>query len=56
MSPLVFLTLVDATTIVPRLKLDIHYATVDNFTHQRLYAHAAVKAAQLKGGDRAVVR
>ena len=34
------LTLVDATTVVPRLRLDIRYATADNFTHQRLYAHA----------------
>lgn len=39
-APLLFATLVDATTIVPRLKLDIHYATAANFTHQRLYAHA----------------
>jgi D-alanyl-D-alanine dipeptidase len=39
-APLVFATLVDATTIVPRLKLDIRYATTANFTHQRLYAHA----------------
>jgi zinc D-Ala-D-Ala dipeptidase len=34
------LGLVDATTIVPRLRLDIRYATAANFTHQRLYAHA----------------
>jgi len=39
-APLVFATLVDATTIVPRLRLDIRYATAANFTHQRLYAHA----------------
>ena len=38
--PLAFATLVDATTIVPHLKLDIRYATTANFTHQRLYAHA----------------
>ncbi|MGZ3440554.1 MAG: M15 family metallopeptidase, partial [Polyangia bacterium] len=35
-----FFALVDATTLVPRLKLAIRYATADNFTHQRLYAHA----------------
>lgn len=34
------LGLVDATTIVPRLQLDIRYASAANFTHQRLYAHA----------------
>ncbi len=34
------LALVDATTIVPKLRLDIRYATTANFTHQRLYAHA----------------
>jgi D-alanyl-D-alanine dipeptidase len=34
------LGLVDATTIVPRLRLDVRYATSNNFTHQRLYAHA----------------
>jgi D-alanyl-D-alanine dipeptidase len=39
-APLVFATLVDATTIVPHLQLDIRYATTANFTHQRLYAHA----------------
>jgi D-alanyl-D-alanine dipeptidase len=39
-APLVFATLVDATTIVPHLKLEIRYATADNFAHQRLYAHA----------------
>jgi D-alanyl-D-alanine dipeptidase len=39
-APLALFTLVDATAIVPRLKLDIRYATADNFTHQRLYAHA----------------
>ena len=38
-APLVFATLVDATTIVPHLKLEIRYATADNFAHQRLYAH-----------------
>jgi D-alanyl-D-alanine dipeptidase len=38
-APLLF-TLVDATTLVPRLQLDIRYATTDNFTHQRLYSHA----------------
>ena len=30
------LTLVDALTVAPRLRLDIRYATRDNFTHQRL--------------------
>ena len=39
-APLLFATLVDATTIVPQLRLDIHYATTDNFTHDKLYAHA----------------
>jgi D-alanyl-D-alanine dipeptidase len=39
-APLAFATLVDATTIVPRLRLEIRYATKANFTHQRLYAHA----------------
>ncbi len=39
-APLVFAGLVDATTIVPRLRVDIRYATARNFTHQRLYAHA----------------
>jgi D-alanyl-D-alanine dipeptidase len=34
------LGLVDATAVVPRLKLDIRYATADNFTHQRLYPRA----------------
>ncbi len=33
-------TLVDVTTIVPRLHLDVRYATPQNFTHQTLYAHA----------------
>lgn len=36
----VFATLVDVTTIIPRLHLDIRYATPRNFTHQTLYAHA----------------
>lgn len=40
MIALAFAGLVDATTIVPRLKLEIRYATVENFTHQKLYAHA----------------
>ena len=35
-----FFTLVDATTIVPRLTLDIRYATAANFTHHKLYSHA----------------
>ena len=39
-GPLVFATLVDATTVVPKLQLDVRYATAANFTHQRLYAHA----------------
>ena len=39
-APLVLATLVDVTTIVPHLKLDVRYATRDNFTHQTLYAHA----------------
>jgi zinc D-Ala-D-Ala dipeptidase len=39
-ASLVFYTLVDASTIVPHLALDIRYATATNFTHQRLYAHA----------------
>jgi D-alanyl-D-alanine dipeptidase len=39
-APLLFATLVDASTIVPHLQLDIRYATTANFTHQRLYAHA----------------
>lgn len=39
-APLLFATLVDATTLIPRLQLDIRYATTANFTHQRLYAHA----------------
>ena len=39
-APLLFAGLVDATTIVPRLELDVRYATRANFTHQRLYAHA----------------
>ena len=33
-------TLVDVTTLVPRLHLDIRYATPNNFTHKTLYAHA----------------
>lgn len=39
-AALLFAGLVDATTIVPRLRLDVRYATRANFTHQRLYAHA----------------
>jgi D-alanyl-D-alanine dipeptidase len=39
-APLVLCGLVDATTLIPRLKLEIRYATADNFTHQRLYARA----------------
>ena len=39
-AALAFCTLVDATTIVPRLQLDVRYATSANFTHRRLYAHA----------------
>jgi D-alanyl-D-alanine dipeptidase len=39
-AALAFATLVDATSIVPHLALDIRYATTANFTHQRLYAHA----------------
>jgi len=34
------LALVDALSVVPRLRLDIRYATADNFTHQRLYPRA----------------
>lgn len=33
-------TLVDAVAVVPRLRLDIRYATTDNFTHHKLYAQA----------------
>jgi D-alanyl-D-alanine dipeptidase len=33
-------TLVDAVAVVPKLKLEIRYATVENFTHEKLYAHA----------------
>jgi len=40
MIALALATLVDATTIVPHLRLDVRYATAGNFTHQRLYAHA----------------
>src|SRR5690348_1730152 len=40
MIALALATLVDATTIVPHLRLDVRYATAANFTHQRLYAHA----------------
>jgi D-alanyl-D-alanine dipeptidase len=36
----VLAALVDVTTIIPRLHLDIRYATAKNFTHQVLYAHA----------------
>jgi zinc D-Ala-D-Ala dipeptidase len=36
----IFLALVDATTIVPKLRLDIRYATSNNFTHGKLYARA----------------
>ncbi|MDB4967732.1 MAG: D-alanyl-D-alanine dipeptidase [Myxococcales bacterium] len=34
------LALVDVLTMAPRLKLEIRYATANNFTHQKLYAHA----------------
>ena len=36
----VLATLVDVTTLAPRLRLDIRYATRNNFTHTTLYAHA----------------
>jgi len=39
-AALLFFTLIDVTTIAPRLRLDIRYATAGNFTHQPLYAHA----------------
>lgn len=39
-AALALATLVDVTAIVPRLRLDIRYATAENFTHQPLYAHA----------------
>jgi D-alanyl-D-alanine dipeptidase len=32
--------LVDATTIVPKLRLEIRYATTHNFTHRKLYKRA----------------
>jgi D-alanyl-D-alanine dipeptidase len=57
MIALVAATLVDAITVVPKLRLEIRYATVDNFTHQRLYAHArcllqAPVAARLAAAQR----
>ena len=39
-AALLFATLVDVTTLAPRLRLDIRYATPRNFTHQTLYARA----------------
>src|SRR5439155_2084266 len=32
--------LVDITTINPRIRLDIRYATTNNFTHQKVYPSA----------------
>ena len=51
------LALVDVLTVVPRLRLDVRYATAHNFTHHTLYAHArcllqAPVAARLAEVDR----
>ena len=39
-AAVVFAALVDVTTLAPRLRLDIRYATPRNFTHPTLYEHA----------------